>query len=97
MAKPQFIRMLGKKIPILYVDDLLEDDGCFGDFTESPLRIRVDARLEKQELDSTILHESLHAALHLLGRNATMSEGEEEALVKGLEHALETVVRIRKR
>lgn len=95
--KPNKVRILGKTIPILYVYNYIAEENLCGTFHPFPLEIKIDADLEGQALEDTILHESLHAALYITGYSAKLCDDEEESLVLGLEHALSTVVKIRRR
>ena len=97
MKHKPYVRMLGRRINIEYLDRVSDDDGdkLHGDFCADKLTIRVDKTLTGTALESTILHELLHAALHLTGHGYRLSGDDEEALVRGLEHALIDVVKLK--
>lgn len=83
MAKPRRVKILGKSIPVKFVDSL--PDGDLGSFETHPLRITI---LDDEQWREHLLHECLHAALFVAGLNELLDVKTEEAIVRAIEHTL---------
>lgn len=93
----QYYTVLGKRVKIQYIDEIIAaEDGIFGDFNGATMTIRVRKDLPKKELESTILHELLHAILFITGQSFVLSSDTEEAFVRALEHGLIDLVELKK-
>lgn len=79
------IDVFGLRVPVKIKDIGVEDDGDYCPLTKI---IRVSNRLSGKDLDSTILHELLHAFLDRLGFSIVLKEDVEELLVRNLESFL---------
>lgn len=83
MSKPRSVKILGKKIPVTFVDKL--QDGDLGSFESHPARITI---LDDESWREHLLHECLHAALFVSGLNELLDHKTEEAIVRAMEHML---------
>lgn len=63
------------------------DDGDYGDYKEYVIRIS-SSLVDIDEVRSTLLHESMHAILHVTGHSERFRNNDEEALVWALETGL---------
>jgi Zn-dependent peptidase ImmA (M78 family) len=95
---PKVIRILGHNIK---VQRAKLKDGEYGEYTPFKKVIKISSDSNYEEACLTLLHESIHAALHLSGLSEMLPSSEngpdiEEAIVVCLEHALGHIVDIDK-
>lgn len=86
--RKRFITIFGSKIKIRYIRKLLHDDEgeqLDGAFDSQSMTIFVST---KSDINATIFHESLHAAIYLSGSSALLNEKSEEAVVCAIENGL---------
>lgn len=51
------IKILGHQIPIIYEKDLLREHSKFGHYDPKKQEIKIDADMNKQQQNTTLLHE----------------------------------------
>lgn len=89
---PKSVSILGRTIKVT-VTNL---KGLHGDFSIDKSLIRIHQAVPAASAKDTLFHECLHAALAISGHNELMSEGQEEGLVRMLEHAFSQIVDVDK-
>lgn len=89
---PKTIMIFGKEFKVI-VTSL---KGLHGDCNIGNLTIRIHQNLTKEEALSTLFHEAIHASLGISGLNEMLTENQEEAIVRMLEHAFADIVDITK-
>lgn len=87
------ITVLGQKIRI--VRQPLDDK--YGQFDSAKREIHLDPSYPRASVDATLLHEVLHAALHVGGISYALSDEIEEAVVRCIEHALVPLVQFKRK
>ena len=68
--------------------DLIDEHECYGRMLGRRSLIEIDRTLEQQEAESTLVHESLHAMIHMTGLSGRLEHDVEERIVSTLEPAL---------
>lgn len=96
MAKknPEEVEILGHLFRIEYVYDLKDDgDTLFGDtdVDEKIIKICTKRCITSAQLESTLMHEAIHAVLGVSGMAQLLKGDQEEALVIALEHGLQNL------
>lgn len=83
---PETLVILGEEFQVLKAK--MKD--AVGDTQPGHRKIRIDCSQHdsQDEVDSTLLHETIHAILHIAGVSNLIKEKEEEAIVVALEHGL---------
>lgn len=80
------LKIMGKNIK---VTSAKLEDGDFGDYSSKDYLIRLNSSLSSiDDIRSTLLHESMHAILHMTGHSQRLEVNDEEAIVWALEHGL---------
>lgn len=67
------------------------EDGLYGDYKDYVIRIS-NSLVDINVIRSTLLHESMHAILHVAGHAQRLEVNDEEALVWALEHGLYPII-----
>lgn len=80
------IDVMGKKIRVKRVKNLLKKKFIYGDFDSHKLVIRIDKSLKGDIFNKTLLHEVLHCILFLSGFNEFLTFKKEEVLVRLIEN-----------
>lgn len=91
--------MLGKDFAVNYVANLRDSDAkedLYGETDGRARFININASHTREEQESTLFHESVHAALAVAGLDHILSEKTEEALVTCIEHAFSHIVDVYK-
>lgn len=84
---PSAIKVLGVEFKIRLMPAVDDHGACDG-----PHRlIMVSEEQDQDEAESTLLHETIHAALFVSGHSETLGSEREEGIVLALEHALHTL------
>ena len=81
---PKTITILGKKIKIT----IMELDDSHGDFNSDKMEIRLDREQSNESAHRTLFHESIHAVAFISGWHYLFKDGEEELIVRSIEHGL---------
>lgn len=84
IKRPKNVTILGKRIRITYHENN-PDAEVVGLFDPGTMCIHI---LDTDNWESCLLHEIIHAALHISGASTMLETKEEESLVTALEHAL---------
>lgn len=94
---PVSVGMLGREIPITLDSShfvAIDEANDFGHTADGPAIYLNNIKHSSQaELDSTLFHELVHAALKITGLSELFAGKSEEALVVGLENAMVPVIR----
>lgn len=88
---PQKIRILGQDITISRKD---MKEGDYGEYLEYKCQININKTLGYEEAVATLVHEAIHAALHISGQSQHLSMKLEEGIVICLENAFSHAVNI---
>ncbi len=89
------ITILGQKLRICYDDSALKKDEL-GMFDSTGMTIHILECLKGHPLhDSVLLHELVHAALHISGNAHLLGDGVEESLCMSLEYALRPFIKFK--
>lgn len=93
MQHPKSIRVLGRKFRVAYRDILNAPPGTLGQTygAENLIEISTLSHDTPKDIRTTLLHEALHAALHVSGLSIYLDDRLEEALVTMLTHAVEEI------
>lgn len=83
--RPESVVALGVPFKVVYTKMLKKD---YGKTDCNDRLISIRAGLTGDTLRSTIIHEWLHAVLHVSGQSEHLSDEQEEALVVTMEHAI---------
>lgn len=93
---PTKILICGVPFKIVYKDRIKSDSEelVYGQTFGHERRIEVarSAHDTEEQVRSTLLHECLHAILHVTGQSEGLSDNQEESLVVALENALGPVI-----
>lgn len=93
--RPRRIKVCGVWFAIQYVEGLVDEKGeaMSGDCSSTNRKIRVcTIQNDTQELvESTLMHEVIHAILFCTGQSQHLDADREEGLVLALEHGLSSV------
>lgn len=83
------LTVLGQPIAVKYTTEMLRKDEL-GLFDSSSLSIHIQPSLEKYKFlrDSVLLHEIIHAVIHISGNAHLLGDGVEESLTMALEYGL---------
>jgi len=86
------VTILGVKVRVRYTSKTMYDDDddegdteLHGTFNADKMEIFVST---KSDINSTLLHECVHAALYISGCTQRLSEKDEEAIVMAIEYGL---------
>jgi hypothetical protein len=88
LALPEEIFPLGVKFRVEVVNRI-DDEGSVGETVGDLRLIRIDAQQDSRRRWTTLLHEYIHATLHIVGIGNEMDVQVEEVIVQSLEHSLE--------
>jgi hypothetical protein len=85
--RPRSIKILGQKINIRYVKELIcdEDEILHGSYNGDKFEILIN---KDSDIHATLCHEIIHAALHISGITQRISIKEEESICTALENGL---------
>jgi hypothetical protein len=61
-----------------------EGEDCYGITLSDKCRIYIAKEQDEQAREDTLLHELMHAALHVSGASQKLTDGTEEDIVRGL-------------
>lgn len=86
---PTEVFPLGVKFRVEVVDSIDGDDEAFGETAGDLRQIRITSDQDTRRRWTTLLHEYLHATLHVVGVANEMDIQLEEVIVQSLEHSLE--------
>lgn len=80
MYIPAKIKLFEQNIKVIFKRDLLDKENCFGvwEYEKNKITLQQSTRknnLTKEQIDSTLIHESLHAMLDMMGEH-TLSRNE---------------------
>ena len=84
---PRFIMLSGVKVAIKYTSKIMYDgdDELLGAFCPDTMTIHIS---KHSDIKSTLLHESVHAVLHISGCAERLTNSSEEAIVTAMEYGL---------
>lgn len=95
LTLPTAISVLGQDFEIvdkkLASADGEEENYGECDGGEATIYIDLSKHKSQEQVESTLLHETLHAALYISGQSEHMSEKQEEGVVVALENALKHI------
>lgn len=89
---PSSVSILGRELKVT-VTNL---KGLHGDFSLDKSLIRIHQSVPVESAKDTLFHEMIHAALAISGHNEMLTEGQEEAIVRMMEHAFSGYFDIKK-
>jgi hypothetical protein len=84
---PTSIRLLGQKFRIELVD-AVDEDGSDGEMYGQMHRIRISKHLDTNRKWKVLLHESVHAILHVNGVGNKLDGDIEEVIAQSLEYGI---------
>ncbi len=79
--KPTKLKVVGKKINVKYVDDLIKEDETDGEYSESTGSIKIDSSLKDNKLFAALLHEMGHALFDRVSIKQGIQSQAEEIIV----------------
>lgn len=83
---PKSLNIGGKRIKVVVKGELEFEGGtAYGLYTPSKYLIELDKNTEHKEQVATLLHEAVHAALHVSGVGEMLSGPLEEAVCRAVE------------
>ena len=84
---PRYIMISGVKVNIKYTSKIMYDgdDELYGAFCPDTMTIHISKR---SDIKSTLLHEAVHAVLHISGCAERLTNSAEEAIVTAIEYGL---------
>ena len=86
---PSFISIYGYDVEILYCTVMPKGyDDTFGITYHNEKRIYINLDQPRDEMERTVFHEICHMVLFLSGHKYAMEDGQEEAVIRALEHGL---------
>jgi hypothetical protein len=88
IEKPKSLNILGVNIPVTYHTELISEVNL-GEFHSAPLEIKI---VDNEDWAYHLIHEAVHAALHLSGYREFMSRKVEEGVARVVELAFRSVV-----
>jgi len=92
MKNKKEVTILGYPFKIDYTDDLPND--TLGTTEGYKFLIKVHSSTKGEDRERVLLHEIIHAALHVTGWSSKLGEEDEEGIVVALEHALHKTVKL---
>jgi hypothetical protein len=94
MRLPTSLRIMGVDFSIQYLDALPDDE--LGEMDGPGRVIKINKRQPREDQESTLLHEVLHAVLYLTGQSELLKHKREESLVLAIEAGLHSLYQLRK-
>lgn len=93
---PDHVYVLGERFRVELVPKLHDEDGeeLAGDTVGFNKRIRINADYDTPRKWQILMHEILHAALHVSGPGEVIDDDMEECVVQSLEHALTQFIKV---
>lgn len=88
---PTEVKILGIPFKIKIVDDL-ED---YGETNGPENVIKLNKKFSRDKMESTLLHELVHAALYVSGLSQVLDDKMEEGIAICVENALNSVVEVK--
>ena len=89
---PSTIEIMGTIFTVRYLQVLKDEDGTnlSGDMNGNDRLIRINLSQHSHDeiLERTLLHEIIHAVLHMSGQSEILKDSTEEAIVVALENGL---------
>lgn len=86
---PSRVPIYGYDVEIIYCKDMPRGySNTFGLTYHNEKRIYVNLDQNREEMERTVFHEICHMVLFLSGHKYAMEEGQEEAVIRALEHGL---------
>ncbi len=86
---PSKIHVFGYDVEIIYCSEMPKRIGdVFGITYQNEKKILINLDQDLKEMEKTVFHEICHMVLFLSGHKFAMEEGQEEAVVRALEHGL---------
>lgn len=94
MNFPRQLKVLGRIFRITYLDRIDGEMHALGRTAPFEQRIEIAAlsHENEQQILTTLIHEAVHAALHVSGHSVAMSPVGEESLVTMLTHFIEELI-----
>lgn len=90
MEFPTKLKVLG--VPFKVEVCPIEDDSTVGETYGLHRKIRISDTLDNRKKWSVLLHEWVHAVLHVNGAGSVLPEHVEEMIAQSMEHALEELM-----
>lgn len=81
---PKSIKILGKSIKIV----VKEMDDNHGEFNSDKMVIYLDEEQSNEEAHRSLYHEATHAVAFIAGWHYLLKKGQEETIVRSLEHGM---------
>jgi ssRNA-specific RNase YbeY (16S rRNA maturation enzyme) len=94
VVKPSRVSVLGYEMKIVYAPIGQQPEALDGNMTFDDRTITIDTKLVGKQLEDTLLHEIIHAILHISGLAFLLDDKSEEAVVRALEHGLSPLVKL---
>lgn len=86
---PSKIHVFGYDVEIIYCDEMPRGaSDTLGLMYHNEKKIFINLDQDLREMDKTVFHEICHMVLFLSGHRYAMEEGQEEAVIRALEHGL---------
>ena len=91
---PSSILVLGEEFRVEVISDLHSGtDPVSGETVGAYLRIRINADLDLPRQWTTLIHEYVHAVLHVVGIGNILSEEVEEVIAQSMEYGIVQLLR----
>lgn len=91
---PTSILVLGVEFRVELIPELESDGGrVSGETVGAYHRIRIDGSLDIQRQWQTLLHEYVHAVLHVVGVGNFLNDDTEEVIAQSMEYAMVLLLR----
>ena len=91
---PKSLTILGQKFSVELVDVIDPDEpDTYGQMLGSEHKIQIRAGLSKEQQWQTLIHETVHATLHITGLASKLDDTVEEVIAQSVEYAMCQLIR----
>ncbi len=90
---PKYVSVLGQKFTIQEVDCIDDDPQCCGQLVGDEHRIDIRSNMSPELKWRTLIHEVIHATLHMNGLASKLDDTTEEVIAQSVEYAMCQLIR----